>query len=148
MVCYPTDLSPESCAIRTQIHADMMASLAAVQEARRQRALALEQIRERRLARGEVIPSATETRWEIPPRSLTRAQRKSLRYESSPTRDEQAAEGHHSLGHMPRMRVTDVWREDRDPAGAIRVSLQTLPPCAPWGRELIIAANGETERVG
>jgi len=147
VLCYPTDPSPESTAIRSRIYADSMASIAADMEYRRRRSEALAAIAARRLTRGESIHPEGEVRWEVPPRSLTAAQRKSLRYETWPTRHEQEAEGHRTLGHMPRMRLTDVWRDDGDPLGAIRVHLETLPPCARWSRDLLIEANGETGHV-
>lgn len=147
MVCYPTDLSSESIAIRAGIHADSMAAISAHQDHQRRRAIAMAAILERRVARGEVITTESETRWEVPQRSLTQAQRRSLRYETWPTRQEQDVEGHRTLGHMPRMRLTDVWRENSDPPGSIRVHLETLPPCARWSRDLLIEANGETRSI-
>lgn len=147
MLCYPTDLSPESSAIRARIHADSMAAIAADMEYRRRRSEALAAIAARCLTWGVSIHPEGEVRWEVPQRSLTAAQRKSLRYETWPTLQEQEAEGHRTLGHMPRMRLTNVWREDSDPHGAIRVHLETLPPCARWSRDLLIEANGETGHV-
>lgn len=124
-----------------------MAAIAADMEYRRRRSEALAAIAAYRLTRGDSVQPEDKVRWEVPPRSLTQAQRKSLRYETWPTRQEQEADGHRTLGHMPRMRLTDVWREERDPEGAIRVHLETLPPCARWSRDLLIEANGETGHV-
>ena len=147
MVCYPTDLSPESIGIRSRIHADSMAAISAHQDCQHRRAMAMAAILERRVARGEVITPESEARWEVPPRSLTQAQRKSLRYETWPTRQEQEVEDHRTLGHMPRMRLVVAWREDGDPPGAIRVHLETLPPCERWSRDLLVEANGETRSI-
>lgn len=147
MVCYPTDLSPESSAIRAKIHADSMAAIAADMEYRQRRSEALAAIAARRMARGESLHPEGEVRWDVSQRSLTQAQRKSLRYETWPTRQEQDVDDHRTLGHMPRMRLTDVWRENGDPPGAIRVHLATLPPCSRWSRDLLIEASGETGHI-